>query len=46
MALARGAEYKLTNIFRLASVHNGHRPVAAERHNHDKAGPTEEDNDP
>ena len=45
MALTRGAEHKLTNIFRLASVRIGHRLAAAGRHNYDKADPTE-DNDP
>ena len=44
-ALARRAEYKLTNTFRLASVRNGHRRVAAGHHNYDREGPTE-DNDP
>ena len=39
------AEHKLTNIFRLASVHIGHRQVAAGRHNYDKVDPTG-DNDP
>ena len=44
-ALAPGAEHKLTNIFHLAYVRNGHRHVAEGHRNCDKAVRMEEDSD-